>query len=714
MLSEPMLHNIPVESLHKLISAADELSRCPDLDSVCHQAVEVARTSLGLERCAIFLEGDGFLTGTYGTSLDAEITDEHNQRFPMNELWQQRIEALQPLGLRWHTVVETRREWDGEQAQAISPGWIAFTPIHSANQLIGLFFNDAAITGRALDPTTQELVVVFCSLLGSTIQRKRAEKALAEERNLLRTLIDSMPDYIYAKDSDARFVLANQATSHLAGLDNPEQLIGKTALEVFPPELAPQYYADDLTILRTGRPLINREELTGDHQGKRQWVLTTKVPLQDRQGHTVGLVGVTRDVTQFKQAQEALRQAKDELELRIQERVAELKQTNLALETEMAERKAAETTLTQERNLLRTLIDTVPANVYIKDTFSRFVDANTETALKLGQKSASDLIGKTDFDFFTPELAAKYFADEQAILQSGQPMLTIEEPTFDQRTGQNLWFLTTKAPILDAHGKVTGFVGVGLDITERKQAEETQRESERLRLALEKEKELGDLKTQFMLTVSHEFRTPLSVAFASAELLQQYYERMSLDQRQKHLLRVETQIKKVIDMLQDISLLIHARFDSLVLSREPAHLLTLCQAAIDQLGDFDGARQRIVIHADEHLPALLLDTRRMQYVFTNVLSNALKYSDPVTQVSIDLSRQEDGVVVQISDHGIGIPPEALEHIFEPFYRANNVGIVGGTGLGLSIVKEVVELHKGLLTVKSEVQQGTQIRIFLPN
>ncbi|MEO8391604.1 MAG: PAS domain-containing sensor histidine kinase, partial [Chloroflexota bacterium] len=145
---------------------------------------------------------------------------------------------------------------------------------------------------------------------------------------------------------------------------------------------------------------------------------------------------------------------------------------NLELGVRIQEVNETHTALKQERNLLRTLIDAIPANVYIKDTQSRFVDANLETALQMGVKTANDLIGKTDFDFFSPALAGKYFANEQAILQSGQPLRNLEEVSFDHRTQQENWLLTTEVPILDTQDKVIGLVGISLDITERKHSQE--------------------------------------------------------------------------------------------------------------------------------------------------------------------------------------------------------------------------------------------------
>ncbi len=145
---------------------------------------------------------------------------------------------------------------------------------------------------------------------------------------------------------------------------------------------------------------------------------------------------------------------------------------NLELQWRIQAGNEFQTTLNYERNLLRTLIDTISANVYIKDAQSRFVDANLETARKLGAQSPDDLIGKTDFDFFSADLAEHYFADEQAIIQTGQARLNFEEPTFDKRTGQRTWFLTSKAPTFNEQGEVTGLVGMGFDITESKRAHE--------------------------------------------------------------------------------------------------------------------------------------------------------------------------------------------------------------------------------------------------
>jgi two-component system, sensor histidine kinase and response regulator len=134
------------------------------------------------------------------------------------------------------------------------------------------------------------------------ISARQSEKALEAERNMLRALIDNLPDYIFIKDADGRFILSNKAHALAGQVSSPEELIGKTAFEAFPQEMAAQFHADDQQILESGKSLINLERHTVDADGNERIVLTTKVPLRDEQGNITGLVGISRDVTERIQA----------------------------------------------------------------------------------------------------------------------------------------------------------------------------------------------------------------------------------------------------------------------------------------------------------------------------------------------------------------------------------------------------------------------------
>lgn len=156
---------------------------------------------------------------------------------------------------------------------------------------------------------------------------------LADERQMLRTLIDSLPDGIYVKDTQSRFVVGNKAVAELMGVKSPEELIGKTDFEFFARDLATSYYEDEQAIIRSGKSLLNREEPTFDARtGKPGWLLTSKVVWRDRNGKVAGIMGLGRNITELKEAQQALAKAHEGLEQRVEERTSELSKSKARLE----------------------------------------------------------------------------------------------------------------------------------------------------------------------------------------------------------------------------------------------------------------------------------------------------------------------------------------------------------------------------------------------
>ena len=261
--------------------------------------------------------------------------------------------------------------------------------------------------------------------------RRAAEQAMAQEHFLYCALLDSLPDLLYVKDTESRMKIVNQAQVRLLGGKRTEDLLGKSDLDFFPKEYAAKYIADEQAIMQSGKP-YTCEEASVDPNGNKKWLLTSKVPFRDSCGKIVGLAGSGRDIT---------------------------------------ERKKAEETLARERNLLRTLIDSMPDFVYAKDAESRFIVSNIANARVMGAESVEQIIGKTDHDFYPKQEADQYRTDEQTLMKSGKPVLNQEEVGED-RTGNKRWTLTSKVPLRDDEGKVVGFAGVGRNITEIKQVEE--------------------------------------------------------------------------------------------------------------------------------------------------------------------------------------------------------------------------------------------------
>ncbi len=294
------------------------------------------------------------------------------------------------------------------------------------------------------------------------LEKRVAERTveLSQERRLLRTLIDNLPDCIYAKDAAGRKILANPADLKNLRCQTEAEAIGKSDFDVFPKDVAEKFWADDQKVLQ-GKPVISREELSVNDEGEKYWQLTSKLPLRDQDGKIVGLVGIGRDITERKQAEEALRQSRDELEKRVNERTAEL---------------------AGERQLLRTLIDRLPETFYIKDLDGRFLVVNESLAKQSGKETPDQMLGLSDADLFPAGLAAEFHAEELKVF-AGEPLIN-HENSMVFPDGREHTVLTTKLPFRDSQGRICGLVGIGHDITERKQAEAALRHEQTLMATL--------------------------------------------------------------------------------------------------------------------------------------------------------------------------------------------------------------------------------------
>jgi two-component system sensor histidine kinase/response regulator len=261
--------------------------------------------------------------------------------------------------------------------------------------------------------------------------RKQAEEALAYERFLLGTLMDNSPDHIYFKDAQSRFIRISRGLADFYGLSTPREAMGRTDAEFYDPGRATQYLADEQEVMRTGKGVIDKEEEQIAPDGQAAWVSTTKLPLSDKQGRVIGTFGISRDITQRKRAEEALRKAHQELEKRVQERTAELETANRALQAEIAERRRAEQTLRLSQARLRQIIDLVPHMVFAKDLEGRFLLANRATA-EAYDMTVEELTGKRHCDVYPGEEEARHMLEEDlAVIESGQPQTVAQESFVD-------------------------------------------------------------------------------------------------------------------------------------------------------------------------------------------------------------------------------------------------------------------------------------------
>lgn len=629
-------------------------------------------------------------------------------------------------------------------------------------------------------------------------ERQQASAALAAERNLLRTIVDAIPDSIFAKDTQGRFLLNNAYHLQTLNVATQANALGKTLFDFHPPDLAQIYYADDQYVLTTGQAIIEKEQLYLHHQrGELRWHLITKVPLYNAQGEITGLVGVGRDITERKKMEDELRRSHKEwqdifnaishptfiLDLQhgiIAANPAALKQlgkteaevlgkrcydlfhdtasppvdcpmetllrtgTIQAVEIEMqtvagtflvsctpvldvqgklekiihmatdiTELKRVQTELQKANARFYALVEGIPDIVYLKDTQGRHLYVNRAYE-EFTSLERANIVGKRDDQIMPPALAAQCAKSDTRVFETGAP-IRIEE-SITNRTGDLIWYETIKNPIHDASGNIIGLVGVSRNVTERKRAEALIREySEHLeQVVAARTRELREAQEQLIRqerlatlgqlagSIAHELRSPLSAIKNVTYYLRTHLKHPDDDTREM-LLILDEQVNtsaRIIDSLLDF-----ARPKTPIVKR--VHLPYVIQAALEQCRVPD----HVILnwHVTSDLPDVLVDAAQMQIVFRNLITNAIQAMPNGGTLTIGVHTEGETIYANFSDTGHGIPPEALDKIFQPLYTTKAKGI----GLGLALCKLIVEAHYGKISVMSTVGQGSTFTIALP-
>ena len=370
----------------------------------------------------------------------------------------------------------------------------------------------------------------------------------------------------------------------------------------------------------------------------------------------------------------------------------------------MQKLRAGRDALEDQGALLRSIIDTIPDYIFVKDVDGRAVLRNLANARAFGFEDPDALVGLTEEEALPDsDLAARYHLDDMRVISSGEPLVDIEEPMLVD--GDPRWLLTTKVPLRSAHGKVVGLVGTARDITDQKAAEAE------LIAAKEAAEAATRAKSEFLANMSHEIRTPMNGVIGMTSLLMD----TPLDDEQRDFVKtIRGSGDALLAIINDILDFSKIEAGMLDLEHEPFDVREAVEGAVRIVSPRVAAdRVELVAAVDDGVPETVLgDVTRVRQVLLNLLSNAAKFtSEGSIRITVGATALDGGqceLVFAVEDTGIGIPADKLDAVFGSFSQADasTTRRYGGTGLGLAICQRLVSMMGGKLSVVSEVGAGS--------
>ena len=658
----------------------------PPFGDLVREMYEVKRT-FGLVSLRIF-SADGHIT--FSTASE-EISRINRQSFFVEKVAKGRT-YTQVSSLSY-------RSQQGQPAKASVVQ--TYVPITRAGQFVGAVEIDYNITERKaeLDNLIHQSSV-FLFLVGtgvlalsvffgfkskqSSLQQRKAEKELHVANRQLLDIIEFLPDATFVVDRDSRVVAWNRAMEEMTGV-HKDAILGKGNYEYSmafygtrSPMLIDAVNGDVSEtsghydyVEKHGETLCAEVTLSIAHSVKYANLWATASPLLDQEGNYVGAIESIRDIS---------------------------------------ERRTAQQSLSDKNVLLKNILDNIPHFVFWKDRDSVFQGCNLNFAQVAGLDAPEDIVGKTDFDMVWEKEEAEFYRQcDQEVMESGEPLLDIEEPQL-QDDGKNAILLTSKVPLRNAVGDVVGILGIFADITDQKALEKQLRQNQRIEA-------IGTLAGG----IAHDFNNILTAVigyteFTMADMPVGSQNQFSLNEVLKASHRAKDLVQQILMFGQQAEQ-----------ERTPTMIKPIIKEALELLRATIPTTIEICQEIREDAGSVLADPTQMHQVIMNLGTNAyhamqetggtLKVTLDNLHVDAKLAASSAGlhegayVRLTVSDTGHGMGQDTLEHVFEPYFTTKKIG--EGSGLGLSVVHGIIMGHGGAITVKATPGEGALFTIYLP-
>jgi len=545
--------------------------------------------------------------------------------------------------------------------------------------------------------------------------QKQSEAALRYERDLLQVFMDNIPDSVYFKDAESRFLRVNKAQAQFLKLDNPENAMGKTDLDFQPREIAQQFIEEEKQIIESGQPVINRIEFNPTADGTPRWLSATKVPVKDPDGRVIGTIGISRDITEQKQAEEreARRRAMLEKVVNLGKRVTEATDLQMTLERiwhgvhdDLGFDRLAIFLYNPERNSFDGTLGTNIQGQLVEEWDQWYPLSDIAIF--------SRLLEQPDGLYFTHnyDVENEFSADNEmygvkdyaavAAWAGDKPIAVI---CVDNLMTQHL----IDNDHLEALRLFSGYAGLAIENTRLNAALEDDL-NHRKTLIEELETKNAELE-RFTYTVSHDLKSPLVTITGFLGYLEKDALAGDAEKVKGNINRISNAARKMHALLNDLLEL--SRIGRLMNPPEDVRFSEIVNEAVDRVrGKLDEINALVEIQRD--LPIIHCDRIRLVEVVQNLVENAAKYSNPMSQPRIEIGAQEDGqsrFTFFVRDNGIGIAPKYHDNIFGLFNQLNATS--AGTGIGLTLVKRIIEVHGGHIWIESETGKGATFFFTLP-